>query len=120
MSKGMMWTLGVIATTVTIFGGVWGMDARFTPREIHKIGIAQGKQNLQIAMERVQQQFITIQDGNKLQQARDAVFYWMKMENALRVECAKDCNNQSLRIQLDNAIKEKRKAEEYLRKLERR
>ena len=118
MSKGMTWALGVIATIVGVFGGVWAMDAHFTPREIHRIINEQQNKEFETAIVQIQQTFRDLQSDRKVEKARDAVIYWMKMENILRVECTKDCNNQSLRIQLDNAIREKRKAEDYLRQVE--
>ena len=118
MSKHFSWTLTIITTVFAIFCSVWAMDAHFTPREIHETCKTQGKKNLEIAMQNVQQQFIRIQRTGELNRARAAVRHWTQQYVTLSIACANNPNNQALRNQLNNAIYEKEKAEQYLKRLE--
>jgi len=110
----------IIISMVTVFsilGGVWAMDAHFTPREIHQITKEQGAKNLELAMNQVQQQFKTFQRTSELDRARAAVRHWTQQYVTLSIACARNPNNQELRNQLDMAIREKKRAEEYLQSL---
>jgi len=92
---------------LTILGGVWSLDQHWLPREIHNISIAQ-----------MQQSIGGIQKEVAVQSARSEVFYWMRREQELKAACAKNPRDALVKKDLEEAIIERRRAEDEVKKLQ--
>ena len=96
-----------VAGVVGLFGSVWTLDQHWLPREIHNISIAQ-----------VQQSIGGIQKEVALQSSRNEVFYWLRRENELKALCARNPKDISVQKDLEEAIIERRRAEDNIKKLQ--
>ena len=96
-----------LAGIIGILGSVWTLDQHWLPREIHNISIAQ-----------VNQSIGGLQKEVALQSARNEVFYWMRRENELKAECARNPKSAIAKADLEEAIIERRRAEDNVKKLQ--
>jgi hypothetical protein len=96
-----------LAGVIGLLGSVWTLDQHWLPREIHNIAIGQ-----------VNQSIGGLQKEVALQSARNEVFYWMRRENELKAECARNPRNISTKADLEEAVVERRRAEDNVKKLQ--
>jgi len=96
-----------IASIVGLFGSVWTLDQHWLPREIHNISIAQ-----------VQQSIGGVQKELAVQSSRSEVFYWLRRENELKALCARNPKDISVQKDLEEAMIERRRAEDEVKKLQ--
>ena len=118
MSKGFSWTLGAIAAVVGLLATIWGVDAHFTPREVHKIMNEQQDQKFEAVVTQIQQRFIDMNKDRKLEKARDNYWFWVREVETLQKDCMHYPNDAYKRQKLDNAMRERKKAEDYLKELQ--
>lgn len=96
-----------VVAVIGFFGSVWTLDQHWVPREIHEIAMAQ-----------VTQSIGGIQKEVAVQSARSEVFYWMRRENELKSECSRNPKDPSLKADLEQAIVERRRAEDEVKRLQ--
>ena len=120
MSKGFMWTLGVIGAFVAIIGFVWASDSRYVQKEINKLTLEQMHGEFEIVIAQIQQQMYKTTRRIDLGQARSDVDYWRKEVARLRGQCAQNPNNPTIQTELLNALRNLSSAEAYLKSLEKR
>ena len=94
-------------SVVGLLGGLTALDNHWLPREVYTISYAQ-----------VQQDVRGLQKEMVLQSNRNEVFYWMRRETELRTECSRDPKNVAIRGELEEAIVERRRAEDNVKKLQ--
>ena len=96
-----------LAGVIGLLGSVWTLDQHWLPREIHNIAIGQVNQSIN-----------ALQKETALQSARSEVFYWMRRENELKSECARNPKNATAKADMEEAIIERRRAEDNVKKLQ--
>ena len=100
-------SIAIIATLLGLLGGVWAMDKHYVPRDYYLL-----------SMDQVQQQISAFQKTNQIQRAQDQAFYWMRIEAQLREELARNPNDQSIQMKLNEVMRQKCDAQKRLNDLQ--
>ena len=98
----------VAGSVLGLIGGVWAMDKHFLPREVHELEMA--------AMSKAIQGIV---DSTRIQSTQNEVFFWMRTEMNLREQLAKNQDDQSISLRLEEAVEKRNEAEQRLKELQR-
>jgi len=96
-----------VVTFLGILGAVWAMEEHYVPRDYYLL-----------SMDQVQQQIFEFQKTNQIQRAQDQAFYWMRIEAQLREELARNPNDQSIQMKLNEVMRQKCDAQKRLNDLQ--
>ena len=86
----------ILSLIGAIVGAAWALDARYTPREVTNLLIADLQHNQ-----------LLIQNNTKIQNAQNWLMFWTMKVNTLEQECQAQPSNPTKQIELNNAKRQR-------------
>jgi len=85
-----------LTAVLVLFGLAWGINDRFTPREIHELKAEELKTEYKMLISGMQQQMIQIQRNNQLSAAQNQLWYWQsQVENLTGISARNPWDNNT-------------------------
>lgn len=104
MNNSLKQTVSVLTGVLVLFGLAWGINDRFTPREIHELKAEELKTEYKMMISDMQKQMIQIQRNNQLSAAQNQLWYWQSQVENLTRTSAQNPQNRDIRGRLDYAV----------------
>ena len=95
--------LSGLTAVLILFGLAWGINDRFTPREIHELKAEELQTEYKTMISGMQQQMIQIQKNNQLSAAQNQLWYWQSQVENLTGVYARNPNDRMTRERLTYA-----------------